>query len=89
MTDYIDVEEAKIKEQFFVDEYRNSGWNVLNTAKPGAIGGGIRKWTKEKCLLDAKALRNNWLVEIYKICGFEFSKRFQKNEYFAMLTTIR
>ena len=105
LTDYIDVEEAKIKEQFFVDEYRNSGWNVLNTAKPGAIGGGIRKWTKEKCLLDAKtyvckkdyrnnskgyraALRNNWLVEIYKICGFEFSKRFQKNEYFAMLTTM-
>lgn len=97
LTDYIDVEEAKIKEDFFVSEYKNKNWTVLNTAKAGAIGGGIRKWTKEKCILDAityknkteyrdnskgyrAAIRNNWLDDIYKKCGFELNT--SKPHYF-------
>jgi hypothetical protein len=89
LTDYIDVEEAKIKENDFVNEYKNSGWQVLNSATPGAIGGGTRKWTKEKCIEDAKqysrkcdyinskgykaAFRNEWLTEVYQEAGFKIS----------------
>jgi predicted GIY-YIG superfamily endonuclease len=90
LTEYIDVEEAKVKEEFFVNKYLTEGWQVLNTAKTGAIGGGIRKWTLEKCILDAKkyktksdyrestgyraANRNKWLDIIYTECGFELNK---------------
>lgn len=49
LTDYIDVEDAKIKESEFVDFYKSNGWKLLNTAKTGACGGGARKWTKDKC----------------------------------------
>jgi len=90
LTDYIDVEDAKVKEEFYVNKYLSEGWQVLNTAKPGAIGGGVRKWTLEKCILDAKkynnkydyrmskgyraATRNKWLDIIYEHCGFELNK---------------
>ena len=89
LTDYLDVETAKYNEEFFFNKYKKNGWKLLNTAKTGAIGGGIRKWTKEKCILDAKkyhnksdyrkscgyraAIRNKWLEEIYKSCGFELN----------------
>lgn len=86
LTEYIDADEAKIKEGEFVERYKNDGWNMLNSVKTGSLGGGCRKWTKEKCMEDAKnyktkpeyrlslsyrsALRNKWLDEIYVYCGF-------------------
>jgi len=48
LTDYVDVEKAKLLEGKFVDKYEKSGWIILNKIKTGAIGGKL-KWTKEKC----------------------------------------
>jgi hypothetical protein len=58
LTEYIDVDDAKVKEEFFINKYLMNDWQVLNTAKAGAIGGGIRKWSFEKCVLDAKKYDN-------------------------------
>lgn len=54
LTDYIDIEVAIEKEGKIVDKYKNNGWKILNRAKTGGIGGNIRKWTKDECLIVAK-----------------------------------
>ena len=50
LTDYIDVEDAKKLEGYYVEKYRKDGFNILNIIKTGGIGGNVIKWTKEKCL---------------------------------------
>jgi hypothetical protein len=53
LTDYIDVGEASILEGFYLNEYKNKGWTILNKTKTGTIGGGYKIWTKEKCQEEA------------------------------------
>ena len=52
-TDYMDVEEAKIKEGILVEEFRKKDYKILNISKTGGVGGGYLKWTFEKCLEEA------------------------------------
>jgi len=49
LTEYINIEEAKIKEGEYVEKYKNEKWIILNRFKTGGLGGNILKWTKEKC----------------------------------------
>jgi len=58
LTDYIDIESAKNKESEYAKYYIDNGWKLLNSAKTGACGGGIRKWTKEKCKIEALKYTN-------------------------------
>ncbi len=58
LTDYINVDDAKIKELEYLNLYKNSGWKLLNTAKAGACGGGYRKWSKEKCKIESLKYKN-------------------------------
>jgi hypothetical protein len=53
LTKYINIEKAKQNEQYYVDNYYKNGWQVLNIAKTGAIGGCQVKWTKETCQQEA------------------------------------
>lgn len=53
LTDYVDIESAQQNEQYYVNDYRANGWQVLNIAKTGAIGGSRTKWTKETCQIEA------------------------------------
>ncbi|MCE3255585.1 MAG: hypothetical protein K0R25_1079 [Rickettsiaceae bacterium] len=52
-TDYLDVNQAKIVEQDFIDQYHKDGWKVLNLCKAGAVGGSILMWTKVACAKEA------------------------------------
>lgn len=40
-----DLRRAKIMEAKILNKYVREGWKPLNRAKPGALGGGPRKWT--------------------------------------------
>jgi len=53
LTDYINIESAQQNEENYVNEYRTNGWQILNIAKTGAIGGNSTKWTKELCQTEA------------------------------------
>lgn len=53
LTEYIHFSEAKIKEEYFLNQYQNKGWNILNRAKTGALGSSVLYWTKEKCKEEA------------------------------------
>jgi hypothetical protein len=35
---YVDVKEAQKLEKFYVTQYRNNGWKLLNGNKTGGIG---------------------------------------------------
>ena len=67
LTEYINTDNAKIKEEEYVNFYKENGWNILNRVRTGALGGGERRWTKEKCKNEAlkysniKDYRNNSL----------------------------
>jgi predicted GIY-YIG superfamily endonuclease len=52
-TEYMHVEESKIKEGEFVKKFRDNGYKILNSSKTGGIGGGYLKWTFEKCKIEA------------------------------------
>lgn len=64
LTDYLNIKEAKNKEKYFVEKYKNENWIILNTAKTGSIGGITMKWTKEECY--KKALKCKTKTEFYK-----------------------
>lgn len=75
LTDYIDVNEAIIKENYFIDKYKKEGWVLLNRVRGGSIGGINKKWTYDKCkevvnryktLSDLKKNDNLCLATIYR-----------------------
>jgi predicted GIY-YIG superfamily endonuclease len=49
LTEYIDKEEASKLEGVYKQQYINNGWNILNKAKTGGLGGNNLMWTKETC----------------------------------------
>ncbi len=53
LTDYIDVEDAVKLEKYYVEKYKNEGWNILNKSKTGGIGGVTLKWIYIKCKEEA------------------------------------
>jgi hypothetical protein len=58
LTEYISTDIAKIKEDEFINHYKEDGWFLLNVAKPGSLGGNDRKWTKEICKKEALKYTN-------------------------------
>lgn len=50
---YIPWIEAGVLEQKTIDEYKNNGWNILNTSKGGGMGGKEIKWTKDEILKES------------------------------------
>ena len=47
--EYTDKEVAKNLEKFYIEDYRSNGWNILNRAKAGSLGGKYMFWTYEEC----------------------------------------
>lgn len=47
--EYTDKELAKTLEKFYIEDYRGRGWNILNRAKAGSLGGKYMFWTYEEC----------------------------------------
>lgn len=49
----LNMVESQEKEGYYINEYANQGWYVLNTGKTGAnissVGSFIQKWTYENC----------------------------------------
>lgn len=54
LTSYLPIEEAQKQEAYFQEKYKNEGWKPLHSAKAGALGGSVVKWTKEIILADSK-----------------------------------
>jgi predicted GIY-YIG superfamily endonuclease len=62
-SEYVDVNEAVKLEAVKIKYYKDEGYNVLNIASAGAVGGNL-KWTKEKC--KEEALKSTSRKDFYK-----------------------
>lgn len=49
LENYMPSKKATDQEQFYIDQYKAKGWNLLNKSKAGALGGNDTYWTKERC----------------------------------------
>ena len=72
LTDYIDVNDARKMEYYFVKKFTDEGLNILNKVKTGGIGGQDTKWTKEKCI--EEALKYNSYKDFKKGCRGAYIK---------------
>ena len=54
LTDYLNIEDAKKTEIFFIDNYKKNGWVVLNKHIGGELGTGKIKWSYERCKIEAQ-----------------------------------
>lgn len=62
LSDYFDKDVASKLEGYFLTQYKNGGWKILNKIKTGGLGGDTLFWTKEKCVNNAKLYktRTEW-----------------------------
>lgn len=50
---YIDASKALYLQDKYKHEYKIKGWNILGTQKKDRNLGGIKIWTKDKCIIEA------------------------------------
>ena len=74
LTSYLDVEEAIKLENYYVEYYKNLGYNILNKIKTGSIGGDKIKWTYETCKEESKLHINKSLFRQFKYKAYKKSK---------------
>ncbi len=57
-TDFMDAQKASKMEGIIKEKYKNEGWNILNVAPTGNLGGNNIKWTKKKIKKEALKYNN-------------------------------
>lgn len=62
--DYISAIDAQKLEDITIEKYKEDGWQVLNKAKAGGLGGTAKKWSEEA--LKEEALKYNTRKELIK-----------------------
>ncbi len=72
LTDYVDVGEAQKMEYYYLNKYKNDGYNILNKAKTGGVGGSVIKWTRERCI--EESLKYKTMNEFRKGCNGAYNK---------------
>ena len=73
LTDYIDVEDAVIKEGEFVEKYKNDGWIILNKTKTGGVGGNVIKWDFYNCSEESKKYKSRKDFQINNVSAYHSS----------------
>jgi predicted GIY-YIG superfamily endonuclease len=49
LTEALSMKDSSLQERYYIQEYKNKGWVVLNKNKGGSLGGGKKKYTYEEC----------------------------------------
>lgn len=75
-TDYMEVDDAKLKEGVIVENFRNNGYKILNVSKTGGVGGGYLKWTFEKCKEEALKYNSRKEFVINNNSAYNSAKRY-------------
>ena len=84
LTEFLPKEIAAIEEDKFIIKRAIDGWEILNKAKGGAIGGGYSIWTKEKCKEEVKKYKSR--SEFKKKNGSAYYAAL-KNNWFDEITS--
>jgi hypothetical protein len=75
LTDYINKDEASVLEGVYKQKYIETGWFILNVAPTGGLGGGIRKWSKEKCQKEANKYKTRNELRINSNGAYESARK--------------
>jgi len=70
LTDYLNIEDAKEKEEDYVNYYSENKWTILNKVKTGSLGGNLLFWTKEKCYEEALKYNTKKELKINNISAY-------------------
>jgi predicted GIY-YIG superfamily endonuclease len=54
LSDYIDINQAQIKEKYYIIFYKESNYKILNKRKGGELGGNILIWNYDKCKIESE-----------------------------------
>ncbi|HIF9072491.1 TPA: GIY-YIG nuclease family protein [Photobacterium damselae] len=54
LTEYVEKSEAQKLEQDYLNQFKQSGYKILNRAKTGGLGTSKAFWTKERCFIEAQ-----------------------------------
>jgi hypothetical protein len=60
----VDFKKAGAIEEETINNYKNKGWNILNKARAGGLGGSKKYWTYNKC--KKRALEFTSMSDFYK-----------------------
>ena len=64
LTDYLDIDEAKLQEEFWKLKSEEQGYLILNKNKTGALGSNISMWSKDNCIKES--LKYKYRMEFRK-----------------------
>ena len=78
LTDYLEVDDAQIQEEYWKNKSEEQGYICLNSAKTGALGDNNIFWTKEKCREEASKYNNK--TEFRVSCGSAYNSA-DKNDW--------
>ena len=85
ITDYIDVKKAVELEEFYIKQYKDNGWYVLNKIKGGGLGGNKRNinYSKKHCFDVAKQYNtvSECEKENYKVCQLIRQNKWTKEAF--------
>lgn len=89
--DNLTIEQAVKQEGYWVEHFKNEGWNIINVAKTGSVGGiASGKWSYEACKQEASKYKNR--SEFRKQNGSAYEKsrlRGWLDDYFPQLDSRR
>lgn len=66
LIDKLNASESQYYEDFYINQYKDNGWVLVNKAKAGSLGSSIVKWDYETCYNEALKYDNE--TEFRKKC---------------------
>jgi predicted GIY-YIG superfamily endonuclease len=75
LTGYIDVNESKILEKYWVENYKNKKWKILNTGTIGLVGNNLSKYNENDIIEYSKIYNNRTIFRKKHSGAYKFAKR--------------
>ena len=77
LTDYIDGNEAALKENEYIEKYRSEGWTVLNREKGGSLGWSAkRKYSLEYLIEHGRRYKNRKEFKKHEMSLYNYASKY-------------
>jgi hypothetical protein len=75
LTDYVNVNESKILEKYWVNFYKNNNWDVLNTGIIGLVGNTLSKYNEDNIIEYSKIYNNRTIFRKKHSGAYKYAKK--------------
>lgn len=73
--DNLTAKESQYYEKFYVDEYTNKSWNLINKAKAGSLGGTTIIWDYDACYYEALKYKSETEFRHNSLTAYEKARK--------------